>query len=131
MSALNCASTSSSNATSNGSFQSGTGLLHSDDRIIHPSVAVVPLVNAGNNKQTAISTSMQSDSLEEIESKRIVKVPETINTDNIACDVDTGSVSQTFDSTQVTTQNVMAQMDKRFSFYKCDKLTININQKNL
>lgn len=66
------------------------------------------------------STSSMADSNDTI---RTANEPEAMNINDIAFGVE--PKSQNVDSSQLSSQTFMAQMEKRFHFYKCDKITIN------
>lgn len=83
---------------------------------------VTPLLNVGTGSDerdktsTNVSTLIQTDPFD-------ATGPEAMNTDDIALDVE--PKSQNINSTQLSSQTFMAEMEKRFAFYKCENLTIN------
>lgn len=81
---------------------------------------VIPFLNVGTGSvecdqiSNNVPNSIQTDSFDATEQ-------EETNTDDIVEE----PKSQIVNPTQVSSQTFMAEMEKRFSFYKCEKITIN------
>lgn len=130
-SSLNCTVTSSSAVVSSEKSPGSEVVVTypTNDGIVDPCVAatssvrftqhVNPLQNGSDNYTTATPTS--SSSFANVCSDDMEPNRRMVNDENIA-----PSCSSL---TQSSTQNLMSKMEK-FFFYKCDNLTINLNQKD-